>query len=102
MCQERFASGPCWNFKCPHNLFWERLKLRADKIHITKKALEIGNCCRLINKPWTPEEIEAVWGLPRAEIRRCKETAWRKIYKKNGREDANKLIFVMIGSGLPK
>ena len=93
MCQDRFASGSCWNFKCPHNLFWERLKLRADKIHITKKALEIGNCCRLINKPWTPEEIEAVWGLPRAEIRRCEETAWRKIYKKNGREDANKLIF---------
>jgi len=30
--------------------------LDADKIHITKKVLEIGNCCCLIRKPWTEGE----------------------------------------------
>jgi hypothetical protein len=69
--------------KCPHNLFWEKLKLNIDKIHITKRALKIGNCCCLINKPWAVEEIKAVWGLPRAEIRRCEEMAWKKISGRN-------------------
>ncbi len=93
MCRERLALGACWNIKCPHNLFWEKLKLRADKIQITKKALEIGNCCCLINKPWAAEEIEAVWGLPRAEIRRFEAMAWKKICRRNGREEASKSIF---------
>ncbi len=83
MCRERPAAGPCWNFKCPHNLFWEKLRLHADKIHITKKALKIRNCCCLINKPWAAEEIEVVWGLPKGEIRRCEETAWVKIKETN-------------------
>jgi hypothetical protein len=93
MCGVRLAPGPCWNSKCPHNLFWEKLKLHADKIHITKKALEIGNCCCLINKPWAVEEIEAVWGLARAEIRRFEATAWKKIYRRNGRGEVNRSIF---------
>ncbi len=81
MCRERLALGPCWNVKCPHNLFWEKLKLR--RIHVTARALEISNCCCLIREPWAPEEIEAVWGLPTAEIKRCEERAWRKISEKN-------------------
>ena len=79
MCSEQLTPGPCWNFKCPHNLFWEELKLRADKIHITKKALEIGNCCCLIRKPWTEEEIEGAWGLSKVEIKRSERLAWEKI-----------------------
>ena len=83
MCRELLTPGPCWNFKCPHNLFWEELKLRTDRIHITKKALEISNCCCLINRPWTVEEIQAVWGLPRGEIRRYERVVRRKINGKN-------------------
>ncbi len=83
MCRERLPLRPCWNFKCPHNLFWEKLNLSADKIHVTSKALEIGNCCCLISEPWAAEDIEAIWGLPTAEIRRCEERAWRKISEKN-------------------
>jgi len=79
MCRERVAPGPCWNSKCPHNLFWEELMLEADKIHITKKALEIGNCCCLIRKPWTEEEIEGAWGLSKVEIKRSERLAWEKI-----------------------
>ena len=79
MCREQLAPGPCWNFKCPHNLFWEKLMLDEDKIHITKKALEIGNCCCLIRNPWTEEEIEGAWGLEEVEIRRSERLAWEKI-----------------------
>ena len=82
---------PCWNYECPHNLFWKELKLKGDRIRVTKKAREIGNCCCLINTPWTAEEIEAVWGIPTKEIRRVETTAWKKIYKKNCGEEANTL-----------
>ena len=90
MCRKRFNPHPCWNYQCPHNLFWEELKLNGDKIHVTKKALEIGNCCCLINTPWTVKEIKAVWGIPMQEIRRFEATAWKKIYRRSGREEANK------------
>ena len=93
MCRERLAPGPCWNHKCPHNLFCEKLMLNTNKIHITKKALEIRNCCCLIRKPWTVEEIEAVWGLPKAEIRQYEATACKKIYRRKEREEANRLLF---------
>ena len=83
MCKERLARGPCCNFRCPHNLFWEKLMLNSDKIHLTKKALEIGNCCCLIRKPWTEEEIERAWGLPKAEIERAERLAWQKICGSN-------------------
>ena len=79
MCSEQLAPGPCWNFEGPHNLFWERLMLDADKIHVTKKALEIGNCCCLIRKSWTEEEIKGAWGLPKVEIGRSERLAWDKI-----------------------
>jgi hypothetical protein len=53
--------------------------LDAHKIHITKRALQIGNCCCLIRKPWTEEEIKGAWGLPKVEIRRSERLAWDKI-----------------------
>lgn len=86
MCSEQLTPGPCWNFKCPHNLFWEELKLRSHKIHITKKAREVRDCCCLINEPWIVEEIEGVWGLPRGEIRRYERIVWKKI---NGHTQPN-------------
>jgi hypothetical protein len=79
MCRERLAPGLCWNFICPHNLFWEQLMLDMDKTHITKKALEISNCCCLIRKPWTEGEIESAWGLPKLETRRSERLALEKI-----------------------
>ncbi len=93
MCRKQPKSSPCWNYRCPHNLFWEKLKLNIDKIHITKRALEIGNCCCLINKPWTEEDIRAVWGLPMEDIVRCEAMAWKKIQKGNRREESSKTIF---------
>ena len=93
MRRKRSHPTPCWNYECPHNLFWEELKLNGDRIRVTQKAVEIGNCCRLINTPWTVEEIEAVWGIPTREVRRVEATAWKKIYRKNGREEANTLTF---------
>ena len=83
MCRDHLKSNPCWKLECPHNLFWKKLKLNRHKIHITKRAREIGNCCCLINKPWTEEEIRSVWGLPMDEIVRHEATAWKKIQKKN-------------------
>jgi len=93
MCIKRFNPTPCWNFKCPHNLFWEELELKRDRIRVTKKALEIGNCCCLINEPWTVEEIEAVWGIPMGELRQFEATAWKKIYMRNAREEVTKSLY---------
>jgi hypothetical protein len=57
MCERWVNFEPCVNYKCPHNLFWEGLKLNLNKILITNKAFGIRNCCCLINKSWTPKEI---------------------------------------------
>jgi len=93
MCKKRFNPTPCWNLKCPHNLFWEELRLNGDRIRVTRKALEIGNCCCLINEPWTVEEIEAVWGIPKGELRQFEAMAWKKIYMRNGTGEATQLLF---------
>jgi hypothetical protein len=61
------------SYKCPHNLFWKGLRLIPENFKITNKALEIGNCCCLINDPWSAEEIREVWGLTMEKIMRCEE-----------------------------
>jgi DNA-directed RNA polymerase sigma subunit (sigma70/sigma32) len=71
------------NYGCPHNLFWEGLRLNLNRIHMTDKALAIGNCCCLIDEPWTPEEIGNIWGLTRKRIRQCEEIAWNKMQKES-------------------
>jgi hypothetical protein len=82
MCTALSFDLYCTNFKCPHNLFWEELKLDKEKIQITDKALEIRNCCCFIIHPWTPEEISDTWGLTRERIKRSEEEAFRKLQKK--------------------
>jgi len=79
MCRRWIDSEPCVNYKCPHNLFWEGLKLNLAKIKITKKAFEIGNCCCLVHEPWTPEEIGTVWGLAGEKINHCESMGWKKL-----------------------
>ena len=81
MCRKWNDSEPCMNTRCPHNLFWEGLRLNLGKIHMTPKALDIGNCCCLINEPWTPEEIGDIWGLTKKRIRQCEGIAWKKLQK---------------------
>ncbi len=88
MCRVLGADFYCTNFKCSHNLFWEELGLDRNKIQMTDKALEIGNCCRLITHPWSPEEISEAWGLTREGVRRSEEEAFKKVQRKvriNGR-----------------
>ena len=58
---------------------------------MTQKALEIGNCCCLINQPWDEEDIEAIWGLPLEKVRRYEKMAMRKIYRRGERKMANRL-----------
>ena len=82
MCTELLFDLPCTNFKCPSNLFWEDLKLNREEIRMTDKAFEIRNCCCLIKRPWTPEEIGDVWGLTEEEIRRLEEEALKKLQRK--------------------
>jgi len=82
MCIELLFNLPCTNFKCSNNLFWEDLKLDREKIRITDKALEIRNCCCLIKRPWTSEEISSAWGLTEEEIRQSEERAYKKLQRK--------------------
>ena len=81
MCTGLSSDLYCTNFKCPHNLYWEELRLNRGKIQMTDKALEIRNCCCKIIHPWTPEEISEAWGLTREGIRQCEAVAWRKVKK---------------------
>jgi len=92
MCKERLDSNPCLNCKCSHNLFWEGLKLDIQRIHMTQKALQIGNCCRLIREPWTLDEIAEVWGLTKKRVRQCEESAWRKIHRKTSDNQSSQAI----------
>ena len=82
------------NYQCPHNLFWKGLNLNPENFKITNKALEIGNCCCLINEPWTAEEIREVWGLTMERIMRCEGMAWEKIRKKNGWDNQSERFFL--------
>jgi len=85
MCERWVTRKPCPDYRCPHNLFWEGLSLDGRKIHLTDKALAIGNCCCLVDEPWTLQEIGEVWGLTRERIRQYEAKALRKVQKKNGR-----------------
>ncbi len=81
MCTALSMDSYCTNFKCPHNLFWEELNLNRERIRMTDKALEIRNCCCLIKRQWTPEEIAEAWGLGRENIMHSETAAWRKLKK---------------------
>jgi hypothetical protein len=83
---------PCFDYKCPHNLFWEGLKLDMDKIQMTEKTFLIRNCCCLIHDPWTPEEIATAWGLTKKGVRRCEEMAWRKVQSKRYSKESSQAI----------
>ncbi len=78
----RLNPEPCVNYKCPHNLFWDALNLDREKVRITPKTLEIRNCCCLITRPWTSEEINEAWGLATESVTRSEEAAWKKIQRK--------------------
>ena len=92
MCRRRSHSEPCMNYRCPHNLFWEGLRLNLDKIHITDKALEIGNCCCLINEPWTAGEIANVWGITEQRVKQSEALAWRKVKRQNSCRQLRKVM----------
>jgi len=83
MYSQLLERKPCRNYQCPHNLFWEGLKLNKQRVHMTDKAIRIRNCCRLICEPWTSEEIAEAWGLRRRTVERSEESAWRKLRKKS-------------------
>ena len=96
MCRRWLAPKPCMNYQCPHNLFWKGLNLNPENFKITNRALEIGNCCCLINEPWSAEEIKEVLGVTIENIIRCEAVAWEKIDKKNGWGQSDRVIFSLL------
>ena len=84
----------CSNYKCPHNLFWEVLGLNMDKIQITEKAREIGNCCRRIREPWTLGEIAEAWGFVEKRVKHVEECAWMKLHTRRFGEQTNQETFL--------
>ena len=92
MCRRWSDFEPCTNFKCPNNLFWEDLKLNREKIQITDKALEIGNCSCLINEPWTAGEIANVWGMIEQKVKQSEALAWRKVQRQNSWRQLRKVM----------
>ena len=93
MTRRQLVLKPCMDYKCSHNLFWKGLRLNPEKFKITNRSLEIGNCCCLINEPWTAKEIREVWGLTMEKIVRCEEMAWEKLHKENGWRQPNQAFF---------
>ena len=86
MTRRQLVLKPCMDYKCSHNLFWKGLRLNPEKFKFTNRSLEIGNCCCLINEPWTAEEIKEVWGLTMEKIMRCEGVAWEKLHKNGWRQ----------------
>jgi hypothetical protein len=96
MSRRWLAPKPCMNYQCPHNLFWKGLNLNPENFKITNRALEIGNCCCLINEPWSTEEIREVWGLTIENVIRCEGMAWEKIGKKSGWGQTDRAFFPLL------
>ena len=94
MCTALSLDSYCTNFKCPHNLFWEELSLNRERIRMTEKALEIRNCCCLIKRPWTSEEIAEAWGLAKESINQSETAAWRKLKRVISRRPPKKTISI--------
>ncbi len=92
MCRRWSDSEPCMNCRCPHNLFWVGLRLNLDKISITDKALEIGNCCCLINEPWTAGEIANAWGITEQRVKQSEASACRKVQRQNSCRQLRKVM----------
>jgi len=92
MCRRWTDLEPCMDYGCPHNLFWEGLRLNLAKIHMTDKALAIGNCCCLIDEPWTSDEIGDIWGMTKKRIRQSEEIAWRKVQKEGPYNQSKKQL----------
>ncbi len=93
MCKEWVDPKPCMNNRFPHNLFWKGLGLATRKINITRKALEIRNCCCLIEKPWASEEIAETWGLPKEKVRKSELAAWKKVLMQNSCRHLSKSMY---------
>lgn len=83
MCLAELESHPCLNYKCRHNLFWTGLKLNMDRVHMTEKALQIRNCCCLINEPWTYVEIAEIWGVSKKKIEQSEKSGTKKLRRRN-------------------
>jgi hypothetical protein len=96
MCRKWIGSESCVNYKCPHNLFWEGLKLNAAKVRMTEKAREIGSCCCLIHERWTSGMIADAWGLPEQRVKQSEALAWNKV---QGENSCSQLMKIMVSNG---
>ena len=92
MCKQIHNTIPCLDYKCPHNLFWEGLKLNMAKIHMTEKTFRIKNCCCLIHEPWTSEEIATAWGLRTKGVQQSERLGWKKAQRKRYSKESNQGI----------
>ncbi len=70
---------PCQNRKCHYHIHADNLSLNLEKCNETDKSRSIGNCTKLINSPWTLEEIAKVWGITRERVRQIEEEALNKL-----------------------
>jgi hypothetical protein len=92
MCRRWIDSESCLNYNCPHNLFWQGLKLNLARVRITEKAREIGNCCCMIHERWTSGEIANAWGLKEQRVKRSEALAWRKVQGQNSCRQLRKVM----------
>jgi DNA-directed RNA polymerase sigma subunit (sigma70/sigma32) len=92
MCRTWMGSESCVNYRCPHNLFWESLKLNPAKVRITEKAREIRSCCCLIHERWTSEEIANAWGMTEQRVKQSEALAWSKVQGQNSCRQLKKVV----------
>ncbi len=67
---------------CPHNMFWDGLKLPKGA-HITGFSLSFSNCMCLLDEEWTLEDIAELWGMTRERIRQIERDAIIKLLSKS-------------------
>lgn len=72
------GSKPCQDFKCKHNIFWDKCNKFAPSKE-TEDAVGFMNCMCLLDEELTLEQIAGMFGLTRERVRQIEETAIRKV-----------------------
>ena len=79
MCADSEGNQPCRKYDCPHNLFYNRLRL-GTRFKETPLAASWKNCDLNIDRKCKLREIAEMWGMSKERVRQIEERALVHFY----------------------